>query len=161
MILITLSCGYMVSLRLVVIRQIRIGPGSDIHNKDQTYPVRCVDKVSRRYVYSCQPRILPIHESHTCAFEHSSNPSFSSLSGCTVRFATGFDTCRSTLRSRLLGSSNQAGESNSKLTINDPAMAVSILSCSRYTTIRLQESRIVDARLYDRCNESVLVQAHC
>ena len=46
MILITLNGGYMGSMKLVVIRQIRIGLGSDNPNKDQTYLFSMVTKLS-------------------------------------------------------------------------------------------------------------------
>ena len=44
MILITLNGGYTGSFKLVVIRRIRIGLGSDIPNKDQTYLYSLVAK---------------------------------------------------------------------------------------------------------------------
>ena len=44
MVLITLNGGYTGSLKLVVIRWIMIGLGSDISNKDQTYPYSVVAK---------------------------------------------------------------------------------------------------------------------
>ena len=44
MILITLNGGYTGSLKLVAFKRIRIGLGSDITNKDQTFPVLCGGK---------------------------------------------------------------------------------------------------------------------
>ena len=54
------------TLELVVIRQIRIGLGSDISNKTQTYPLPCVGKASLRYVSSYQPRTLTSWVAHVC-----------------------------------------------------------------------------------------------
>ena len=111
---------------LVVIRRIRIGLGSDIPNKDQTYPVPCVGKASMRYMSPYQSR-TPANWSRTCVLWSEVRIRHSTVCQAVQCGCRKMGSCRSMLRSWSpfpASSIRLVWGSNPRPIINDAAVVV-------------------------------------